>query len=464
VKHETGKILFFDGIVDDITEQKKVQEELFLQKTYLEELFNSAPEAIVLHDNNDRVVNINAEFTRMFGYSREEALGKPINSLVAPEEYQDDAAELSFQVIHGKRVEKDSIRKHKDGILIDVSILGAPIFHSGKQMGVYAIYRDISQRKKAEEELLLQKTYLEILYNSAPEAIVLHDNNDLIANINDEFTKVFGYSREEAIGKPINDLLASKELMREAELVSKKVMSGERIEMETKRKRKDGSLVDVSILGAPIIHNGEQLADYAIYRDISERKKAEDDLLIQKTYLEELFNSAPEAIVLHDNNDRIVNVNDEFTKMFGYSRKETLGKKINDLVASDEFRDEAEIYSAKVIHGLRVEAEAQRKRKDGTLIDVSILGSPIFHDGQHMGVYAIYRDITEQKKAQVLASVLRNKSLFALSKQASGCTSINACPRMVACKLAITNEAANPLPLTSPKPMASRKSSNQIKS
>ena len=62
---------------------------------------------------------------------------------------------------------------------MDVSILGAPIIHDGKQMGVYAIYRDITERKMAEEELYLQKTYLERLFNSAPEAIVWHDNDDI---------------------------------------------------------------------------------------------------------------------------------------------------------------------------------------------------------------------------------------------------------------------------------------------
>ncbi|MBL0174590.1 MAG: SpoIIE family protein phosphatase [Ignavibacteria bacterium] len=128
----------------------------------------------------------------------------------------------------------------------------------------------------AENELLLQKTYLEILFNSAPEAIALHDNNDRIANINVEFTRLFGYTREEAIGRPINELLASEDFEDEARDVSERVMRGERIELETRRKRKDGTLVDVSILGSPIVHNGRQIGDYAIYRDITDRKIAEE--------------------------------------------------------------------------------------------------------------------------------------------------------------------------------------------
>jgi phosphoserine phosphatase RsbU/P len=243
---------------------------------------------------------------------------------------------------------------------------------------------------------------LQHLFNNAPEAIALHDNDDRVLDVNSEFTKVFGYSREEAIGKLINELVASTEFQNEAAAVSQKVIHGERVELDTKRRRKDGTLIEVSILGAPIIDDrGRQLGDYAIYRDITERKQAEQELHIQKTYLEKLFNGAPEAIVLHDNNDIIVNVNTEFTRMFGYSREAAIGKPINKLVAPAELRDHAAKLSYQVIHGERVESDSKRKRKDGTLIDVTILGAPIIDDdGKQMGVYAIYRDITERKKAE----------------------------------------------------------------
>jgi PAS domain S-box-containing protein len=400
VRDERGRVLYFDGIIEDITERKRAEEDVLIQKAYFERLFNSAPEAIALHDNNDIVLDVNDEFTKLFRYSRNEAIGRPINELVASASYQGEAAALSAQLIQGKRVEVDSRRKRKDGTLVDVSILGAPIVRDGKQMGVYAIYRDITERKKAEEELLLQKTYLESLFNSAPEAIALHDSDGLIVNVNEEFKRVFGYTHDEALGKPVDALVASEEYRAEAGAVSDRVLHGERIEFDSKRKRKDGTLLDVSVLGAPIIHAGRQIGDYAIYRDITQRKKAEEEILVQKAYHEKLFNSAPEAIVLHSNDDIVVNVNDEFTRLFGYSRDEAIGKPINELVASKDFREEAATLSSQVIRGKRVEVDSRRRRKDGTLVDVSILGAPIFHGDTQMGVYAIYRDITERKRAE----------------------------------------------------------------
>jgi PAS domain S-box-containing protein len=258
----------------------------------------------------------------------------------------------------------------------------------------------IRELEQTEEELRIQKTYFETLFNSAPEAIVLHDNDDRIANVNEEFTKLFGFTRGEAVGKPINDLIVSEEYREEGKRISQRVIHGERIEIDTKRMRKDGTLVDVSILGAPIFHGKRQIGDYAIYRNITERRRSQEELLVQKTYLERLFNSAPEAIVLHDTRDIVISVNDEFLTMFGYTREEAVGRPVNELVASPEFHEEADRISARVIHGERVELDSRRQRKDGTLIDVWILGAPIFHGEQQIGVYAIYRDITERRKAE----------------------------------------------------------------
>lgn len=390
----------YEELEERFSELKEEEAQLRVQAVYLERLFNSAPEAIIWHDNDDVIINVNDEFTRMFGYSREESIGKRINDLVAPKEYREHAEMFSDMVLHGQRIEGDSRRRRKDGSVFDVSILGAPIIHDGKQMGVFAIYRDITERKRSEEEILLQKTYLERLFNSAPEAIVWHDKMDRIVNVNDEFTRIFGYTREEAVGKPINDLLVPEELMDEGTEFSRKVISGERIDADTKRRRKDGTLVDVWVIGSPIMHGGKPIGDYAIYRDITERKKAEEEILLQKSYLENLFNSAPEAIIWHDNDDIVVNVNEEFTRMFGYSREEAVGRKINDLVAPEDLRSEAAMFSHMVNHGDRVAADSRRRRKDGSVFDVSILGAPIFREGKQIGVYAIYRDITERKKAQ----------------------------------------------------------------
>jgi len=259
-----------------IKDLERTEQELYLQKIYFEKLFNSSPEAISLQDDNDITIEVNKAFTKIFGYSSEEAIGKPINDLVLPDEVEDDAALFSNKKLQCNMVEVDSKRKRKDGSIVDVSILCAPIINDDQQMGSYAIYREITERIKVEEELRIEKTYFEALFNSAPEAIILHDHNDLVVNVNDEFTRMFGYTREEAIGNPINELIVSEEYKEHAASNSYRVVHGQRTDNDSKRKRKNGSLFDVWIIGAPIFYNDKQLGVYAIYRDITERKKAEE--------------------------------------------------------------------------------------------------------------------------------------------------------------------------------------------
>ncbi len=366
-----------------------------------------------------RFIEVNSALVQILGYKDNKELFKINISDI----YQNSKDRLKFSnKISRKGIVKNEevILRKKDGTSIIVSVTATAVRdQTGSILFFDGIIEDITQRKKTEEELHIQKTYLENLFNNAPEAIVLHDTNDLIADVNAEFTRMFGYSRKEAIGKPINELVASKEFQDEAAVISEKVIRGEKIELDTKRKRKDGTLIEVSILGAPIVHDGKQIGDYAIYRDITERKKVEEELLIQKTYLERLFNSAPEAIVLHDNNDRVVNINAEFTKMFGYSPQEAIGRHINDLVAPAELKEEAHLFSHMVVHGERVEADSIRQRKDGTQLDVWILGAPIIYEGKQIGVYAIYRDITERKKAEETRIRLKEEARMARNIQAN---------------------------------------------
>jgi diguanylate cyclase (GGDEF)-like protein/PAS domain S-box-containing protein len=120
---------------------------------YFEQLFNAAPEAIVVLDREDRVVRANPEFERMFGYTMEESRGRTINELIVPEEYRNSAYGLTSAVAMGHQVEEETIRRRKDGSTLNVSILGTPIMAAGDQVAVYGIYRDITAQKEAEEAL-----------------------------------------------------------------------------------------------------------------------------------------------------------------------------------------------------------------------------------------------------------------------------------------------------------------------
>lgn len=145
----------------------------------------------------------------------------------------------------------------------------------------------VISRKAAEDSLLKEKGYLDQLFEGSPEAIVMIEKNGTVSKVNSEFTHLFGYSSEEITGHNIDDYIANDEVLDEARSITKKVSQGEIYELETQRKHKNGHLIDVSVLVTPIRINDLLVGCYGIYRDITDRKMIEKNLITAKNKAEE---------------------------------------------------------------------------------------------------------------------------------------------------------------------------------
>ncbi|HEX8099618.1 MAG TPA: PAS domain S-box protein, partial [Actinomycetota bacterium] len=368
-----GELVGMFGIYHDITELQR-------QKRYYEALIEASPEAIITTTDRGVVTSWNPGANNLFGYTSEEAMGRDLDDLIArPDELQAEAKALTREGQLGHFVRQ---RTRKDGSIVDVAIVAAPVEVGGEQVARHLIYHDIT-------ELQRQKRYYEALLELSPAAIVAIDPDDNVTLWNPGAERMFGYTASEAIGRNVDDLVANHPELREEAEALDRTIEGHEIRKTTRRTRKDGSFVDVELLGAPVLVGGELLGRYAIYVNIS-------DIQRQKRYYESLLETSPTAIITVDMTGTVTSWNPAAERLLGYSRDEALGRDVDELVANrPDLQEEAARITEEASAGKQLHYVTKRTRKDGTLVDVDAVAAPIYVGGQTVGFYAMYSDISE---------------------------------------------------------------------
>src|SRR6185437_7888757 len=236
-------------------------------------IIESSEDAIASKDLNGIITSWNKSAERMFGYTAKEIIGQPVTLIIPPELHQDEPRILG-KIRAGERIEHfQTVRVHKNGRLIDVSLTVSPIKdQTGKIVGAAKIVRDITRQKKLEEAALR----LAAIVESSDDAIASKDLNGIITSWNRSAEKLFGYTAEEIIGKSIITIIPP-ELHQDENMILSKIRRGERIEhFETIRLHKNGERLEVSLTISPVRdENGNVIGAAKIIRNITETNKIE---------------------------------------------------------------------------------------------------------------------------------------------------------------------------------------------
>ncbi|HET6771127.1 MAG TPA: PAS domain S-box protein [Actinomycetota bacterium] len=386
-----------------MTAQQDSRTELVRQIEGFAPVLEISPTAIVVTDVNATVVAWNSAATRLFGYTGEEAIGQNLDDLVAKtKELHKTAAAYSERAIRKDRIEAITRRTHKDGTLVDVEVRGAPLLADGEAIGTFVTYHDVT-------ELHRQMSYYEALLEVSPTAIITIDTSENVTSWNPAAEALFGYTAGEAIGRNIDGLVANREEVREEALDLSRRIAREEVRIITRRTRKDGSLVDVEVTGAPIHVGGKLVGMYALFHDITELQE-------KRRYFQSIVEISPAAIVVTDPESKVVSWNPAAEKLFGYTTEEAVGRLLDDLVATrPELNDEAVAYSQASLRGERVQAISHRTRKDGSLVDVQLVSAPVVGGEEPIGFLAIYHDISEIQRQKRYYEALVESSPVAIA-------------------------------------------------
>ncbi len=358
-------------------------------------IVDSSDDAIASKDLNGIITSWNKSAERIFGYTAQEIIGRPVNILI-PSDRQDEEPSILDRIRRGIRIEHfETVRRRKDGKLINVSVSISPIRDmKGQIVGASKVARDITDRKADEQARRL----LSAIVESSEDAIASKDLNGFITSWNRGAEHLLGYTASEIIGKHVTILFPSDRLDEEPG-VMRRILKGQPVEQyETLRRRKDGSLVDVSLTLSPIFdETGKVIGASKILRDITRRKSAERAMRLLSAIVE----SSDDAIASKDLNGILTSWNTGAERLLGYKAEEVIGKPVTMLIPADHADEEPGILR-RIRRGERImNYQTVRRRKDGGLVPVSLTVSPIKDEnGQVIGASKILRDITETLRAR----------------------------------------------------------------
>jgi len=379
---------------------RQVEETLGENEEKYRMLSEATTDCILIETVEGRILECNSAGAKIYGYTKEEMIGLTLADRV-PEEFAKKLPKVITEKEATQGFFVPRVSKKKDGTIFPTEIATKIVNIRGKPRLITYI-RDITKRKEVEKKLRKAKNMFTSLFNSNPEAALYHDKEGRIININHRFTELFGYTLEEIKGRNINEgMIYPEGKIEEGERLTKNGLTFKGIsEYETIRRKKDGTLVPVIISAAPVIIDKKAQGTIALYRDITERKKAEETLRKSQQELASLFRNNPEALVYVDEKGAIVNINPRFTELFGYTLEEIKGKNIDSgIIHPSSKLEEGEKLTKKSLKGY-LNFETIRKKKDGTLFPVSLSISNMVIDGKLKGGIATYIDITERKKME----------------------------------------------------------------
>jgi PAS domain S-box-containing protein len=276
IRDEGNSIVAVLNISLDITDRSRL-ELVERDRLFLSSIVSSAEDAIVSKDLNGNVTSWNTGAERLFGYTASEMIGNPISRLVPPE-HPNEEPQILERIRRGERIEHyETRRMRKGGETIEVSVTISPVRDRlGRIVGASKIARDVTDQRRWRKAEVAE-SFLGALVGSAEDAIISKNLEGHVTNWNAAAERLFGYSAEEMLGKPLTILLPDNRQDEESQIL-RRIRRGERIDhYETKRRRKDGYVLEVAQTISPIRDNlGRIIGISNITRDISVQKRSEE--------------------------------------------------------------------------------------------------------------------------------------------------------------------------------------------
>jgi len=413
VYDKKGKLLFYEGTLKEITREKSTEEALKASENRYHTLIETLQDGLSLFDLGGKLIYCNTRKKKLLGYGEgDEIMSVNAFGMIHPDDRK--KADNFFRSILKKGsipvVEIRILRKDGSDFWAELSA-SLLLDREGKPAYIMDTMKDITERKRSEEQLMILKNSVENHYDGA----YWMDTNNRIVYVNDAACRATGYSRNELTGCDISMInpLSTKEVMK---LVWDKLRKDGSFTAEAVHRRKDGTLFPVEIVTSYINLEGKELG-CGFARDISDRKTAAEEMRLRLEQMRQIIDLVPSYIFAKDIEGRFLLANKALAEVFGLSPQEIQGKSDSDYGATREQIKWYRKHDLDVIKkGKPVYiAEEQVLRKDGSLGWFQTVKIPYSHPGyEKPAILGVATDITERKQVEdeLRKSESRFRNLF----------------------------------------------------
>lgn len=385
----------------DITKRKNAEHALKISEQRWSTTLSSIGDAVIATDIDGKITFLNPVAEQLTGWTLNEANQKPIKQIfnIVNEKTHQQVENPIVKVIEkglAISLANHTVLIRKDGTEIPIDDSGAPILtENGKISGVVFIFRDISERKKADEKIAQQA----FMIANANDAIVGYDMGQKVTFWNKTAEKLYGYTAEEALGAASVDLLKPSYVDIKREDLIKRLSTDGRVETESIRLIKDGKSINVEA-HIILLRNelGESLGYVSVDRDTTDRKKAEQELWRAKNDWERTFDTIPDFIAILDKKHKIVRANKAMAQQLGISSQQAIGLSCYKCVHGTDIPPEFCPHAKTLEDGKEHVAEVYEPHLGGYFL---VSTTPIKDErGRMTGSVHVARNITERKRAE----------------------------------------------------------------
>ena len=424
ISDENGRAVRMIGIMQDVTERKQAEERLRQSEQKYRTIIEESKDAVYSSTIEGRLLDINPAGVEMFGYSSKEELLKV--DIARDLYFNPSDREQSQRVVFEDGFLKDYEveLKTKDGQKLICLETSTPIRdEKGGVVGYRGILRNITLRKQTEEALRKSEAQFRQVWESAVDGMRILDQNGTIVMVNDAYCRLVGMSRDELMNKPFTVAYRASPQENKEDLEKFRRRVAERTitpRMDVEIPLHSGEQKPVELSNSILEVPGQAPQVLSIFRDITERKQAEEGLRRSELRFRRVWESTLDGMRIIDESGSIVTVNEAFCRLTGKSRDELIGKPfhaIYKIETTDQIEQDTQILKQRfAARTVPAHLEADTVFWDGRKVWLELSNTFLEIERGRSAVLTIFRDITERKKlGQQLLQVQKMESIGTLA-------------------------------------------------